>query len=394
MSDQMRIPRFLAVDFYCGAGGTTRGLLDAGGYVICGIDNDPNCRATYESNNHNAHLDGLGPTFVERDMFVATDAHPMGQQRLIRDLLSETIPHYRSQARGVPLLFTICAPCQSFTKFKQTAMTPERQMARNRDESLLSQAIPFIEEFQPELILSENVVQIRRGRAARIWKDFKAEIANLGYRVGDGDVCASKFGVPQFRRRSVLLGIHTRDEAKRGMALPIPSSDDRSPRISVRDAIGHFPPIEAGEADETLPNHVCRNLSPANRLRLRALKPGEPNFGLDQTPWGDLSLACHNRLEGTGKRGFGDVYTRMRPDRPSPTITTRFISASNGRFGHYDPEQARALSLREGAALQSFPSNYEFKGASTEQNAKMIGNAVPPRLADYLATWLVDRWAS
>ena len=390
----MRIPRFLAVDFYCGAGGTTRGLLDAGGYVICGIDNDPNCRATYESNNRNTHLDRFGPTFVERDMFAATDAHPMGQQILIRERLRELIPRYQHQAPGVPLLFTICAPCQSFTKFKQTAMTPERQMARNRDESLLSQAIPFIEEFQPELILSENVVQIRRGRGAHIWKDFKDKIANLGYRVGDGDVCASKFGVPQFRRRSVLLGVHTKNEAKRGMALPIPSSDDRSPRISVRDAIGHFPPIGAGEADETLPNHVCRNLSPTNRLRLRALKPGEPNFRLDQTPWGDLSLACHNRLEGTGKRGFGDVYTRMLPDRPSPTITTRFISASNGRFGHYDPEQARALSLREGATLQSFPASYEFKGASTEQNAKMIGNAVPPRLADYLATWLVDRWAS
>ena len=391
----MRIPRFLAVDFYCGAGGTTRGLLDAGGYVICGIDNDPNCRATYESNNHNAHLDGLGPTFVERDMFAATDAHPMGQQILIRERLRELIPRYQHQAPGVPLLFTICAPCQSFTKFKQTAMTPERQMARNRDESLLSQAIPFIEEFQPELILSENVVQIRRGRGAHIWKDFKDEIADLGYRVGDGDVCASKFGVPQFRRRSVLLGVHTRDEAKRGMALPIPSSDARSPRISALDAIGHFPPLEAGEAHETLANHVCRNLSLMNKRRLCALKPGEPNFKLDQIRSGeDLSLACHKRLEGTGKRGFGDVYTRMRPDRPSPTITTRFISASNGRFGHYDPDQIRALSIREGAALQSFPDSYEFMGGSTERDAKMVGNAVPPRLAAYLAGWLVDRWAS
>ena len=391
----MRIPRFLAVDFYCGAGGTTRGLLDAGGYVICGIDNDPNCHATYESNNQNAQLDGVGPMFVKHDMFEVANAHLAGQQRPIFDHLGKLIRHYQSQAPDAPLLFAICAPCQSFTKFKQTAMTPARRLARDRDESLLSQAIPFIKEFQPELILSENVVQIRRGRSAHVWQEFKEEIAALGYQVGDGDVCASKFGVPQFRRRSVLLGVHIKDEAKRGMALPIPSSDARSPQISARDAIDHFPPLEAGEAHETLANHVCRNLSPMNKRRLCALKPGEPNFKLEQMRSGeDLSLACHKRLEGTGKRGFGDVYTRMRPDRPSPTITTRFISASNGRFGHYDPDQIRALSIREGAALQSFPDSYEFMGGSTERDAKMVGNAVPPRLAAYLAGWLVDRWAS
>ena len=389
------MPKFLAVDFYCGAGGTTRGLLDAGGYVICGIDNDPVCKTTYESNNRNAHLDGFGPTFVERDMF-APDAHPAGQQHLILERLSELIPRYRSQAPGVPLLFTICAPCQSFTKFKQTTMTRERRMARDRDESLLSQAIPFIKEFEPELILSENVIQIRRGHAAHIWKGFKDEIAELGYQVGDGDVCASKFGVPQFRRRSVLLGARTEKEEASPylMELRIPSGDPKAPRRSVRDAIGHLPRIEAGGTDTSVPNHSCRKLSPKNKLRLRASKPGEPNFGLDRTPWGDLSLACHTRLGKTGKRGFGDVYTRMHPDRPSPTITTRFISASNGRFGHYDPDQARALSIREGAALQSFPDDYQFKGASTEQNAKMIGNAVPPRLAACLATWLIGGWKS
>ena len=387
------MPRFLAVDFYCGAGGTTRGLLDAGGYVICGIDNDPVCKTTYESNNRNAHLDGFGPTFVERDMF-APDAHPAGQQHLILERLSELIPRYRSQAPGVPLLFTICAPCQSFTKFKQTTMTRERRMARVRDESLLSQAIPFIKKFEPELILSENVMQIRRGQAARIWRDFKDAIFGMGYAVGDDDVCASKFGVPQFRRRSVLLGIRAKDDTHRLMNLTIPLVDPAAAPQSVRETISHLPSIEAGGENIAVPNHVCRKLSAKNKMRLRALKPGEPNFGLDRTPWGDLSLACHNRLEESGKRGFGDVYTRMNPDRPSPTITTRFISASNGRFGHYDPNQIRALSVREGAALQSFPDNYEFMGGSTERDAKMIGNAVPPRLATYLAIWLTDAWVA
>ena len=388
----MRLPRFLAVDFYCGAGGTTRGLLDAGGYVICGIDNDPACSETYRVNNRNEYLDGAYPSFVERDMF--PESHPGGQRHLIFERLAELIPRYRGIAPDIPLMFAICAPCQSFTKFKQTAMTNERKVARDRDESLLRQALPFIKEFEPEIILSENVVQIRRGRASGIWTDFKDSVRDLGYVVGDGDLCASKFGVPQFRRRSVLLGLREEDEARRFMDVPIPSSNPEEPNRSVQEAISHFPPIEAGGRDDSVVNHVCRKLSAVNKLRLRALKPGEPNFGLGQTPWGDLSLACHNRLEGTGKRGFGDVYTRMRPDRPSPTITTRFISASNGRFGHYDPDQSRALSVREGAALQSFPDSYEFMGGSTERDAKMVGNAVPPRLAAYLANWLVDRWAS
>ena len=123
-----------------------------------------------------------------------------------------------------------------------------------------------------------------------------------------------------------------------------------------------------------------------------SVKAGETNWGLSETPFSDLSLPCHRRLAAKGEKGFGDVYTRMHPDRPAPTLTTRFHSISNGRFGHYDEDQVRGLSLREGATLQSFEDDYNFHGESMDAIARMIGNAVPPKLSAYMASWLWGLW--
>lgn len=111
------IPKFLAVDFYCGAGGTTRGLLDAGGCVIAGIDKDSSCHDTYVLNNPNEKLDGDDPAFLAFDMFPADEDYPSGQQHAVWDKLERLIPMYRNETPDIPLLFAICAPCQSFTKF-------------------------------------------------------------------------------------------------------------------------------------------------------------------------------------------------------------------------------------------------------------------------------------
>ena len=110
--------------------------------------------------------------------------------------------------------------------------------------------------------------------------------------------------------------------------------------------------------------------APLNRRRLSYLKPGESNHKFADADDDELMLPCHRRLSANGTPGFGDVYTWMRPDRPSPTITTRFHSVSNGRFGHYDPDPVRAISLREGAALQSFPDDYEFHASGMDGAAQ------------------------
>lgn len=386
-------PKFLAVDFYCGAGGTTRGLLDAGGYVIAGIDKDEDCRVTYRSNNRNTTLDSAEPDFLALDMLPATADYPQGQRHEVRYALNRLIPRYRQMAQGVPLLFAICAPCQSFTKFVQRSITDERAEDRRRSQNLLAQTVEFIEALQPEMVISENVAAIVSGQYKHIWDDFQEDLRKLGYAVCAGIVCASQFGVPQRRRRSVIMALKSKSGSNSALdLLHIPQSAPDAAEVSAHDAIKHLPPLEAGESNEDFANHVCRNLSETNRHRLMSVKPGESNFGFAETEFGDLSLACHRRLESKGTRGFGDVYTRIHPDRPSPTITTRFLSISNGRFGHFDENQARGLSLREGAALQSFPDDYEFHGKGMDANARMIGNAVPPKLSKYMVARLLELW--
>ena len=271
-------------------------------------------------------------------------------------------------------------------------MTADRTESRDRDLNLLSQTIGFIDEFRPEMVISENVASIKTGRYSHIWREFEKELRNLGYAVGEDRVCASRFGVPQHRRRSVLLAIHSETEGELALDLAVPTCDSDAPTLSAREAIDHLPVLEAGGQSNDVSNHVCRNLIQVNRHRLMSVKPGESNWGFSETPFGDLSLPCHRRLVAKGDKGFGDVYTRIHPDRPAPTLTTRFHSISNGRFGHYDEQQVRGLSLREGATLQSFNDEYKFHGESMDSIARMIGNAVPPKLSAYMAKWLLGLW--
>ena len=392
MTDSLQKPKFLAIDFYCGAGGTTRGLLDAGGYVIAGIDNDEDCRDTYVRNNQNTALDRAEPRFLALDMLPSSSDYPQGQQHQVWDSLIELIRYYKSIAPNTPLLFAICAPCQSFTKFVQRNMTHERTEDRRRAQDLLAQTVGFIESFQPEMVISENVASIGNGQYRHIWNDFQEDLRQLGYAVGADKVCASQFGVPQRRRRSVILAFKDNDASELAINPPVAHHNPDAKQLTVADAIGHLPELQPGEADADVPNHACRDLIEKNRQRLMSVKPGEPNFRFAKSDFGDLSLPCHRRLAVKGKRGFGDVYTRMHPDRPSPTITTRFHSISNGRFGHYDVNQVRGLSLREGAALQSFPDDYEFYGSGMDTIARMIGNAVPPKLSAYMAQWILGLW--
>ena len=179
-------PSFLAVDFFCGAGGTTRGLIDAGGYVIAGIDKDARCKRTFVENNANTAIDCCPPHFLERDIFPATGDYPEGQQDGLFADLEDLIPFYRFQAKGAPLLFAICAPCQPFTKLSKKELTEERKEGRKRDRNLLSEAAKFVKQFQPEFVLSENVAGIREHRYGGVWDEFRHTIAGKHQIRGSG----------------------------------------------------------------------------------------------------------------------------------------------------------------------------------------------------------------
>lgn len=385
-----KIPTFLAVDFFSGAGGTTRGLLDAGGYVIAGIDKDAGCERTFTENNGNSTLDRKPPYYLSRDIFPKSSAHPEGQQDKLKKELGALLEKYKRLAPGVPLLFAICAPCQPFTTLARKELSKGRIDRRRKDKNLLSEALKFVRHFRPDIVLSENVAGISDPKFGGIWDAFVRGLRASGYAVGSDVICASNFGVPQFRKRSILVAVKKKKAkgcaAKTGL-LSIPAASISGGPTSVEAAIRHLPRIAAGEQHSDIPNHRARALSDTNIKRISCAKPGVSNSYLFSTRYGDLSLPCHRRVKRKLKVAcFTDVYTRMSGDRPSPTITTKCHSISNGRFGHYDTTQNRGISLREAASLQSFRDDYIFypeNGVCTV--ARMIGNAVPPVLARVFA---------
>ena len=329
-----------AVDLFCGAGGLTLGLRRAGWDVVAGIDVDDAVEATFESNNSEAAF-------------------------MPADLRSVTVEEIRILAGNTPsneLLLAGCAPCQPFSKQR-------RGGPRNRAEAtLLGQFARLVRELEPKVVLMENVPGITAVPGFSSLRRFLKTLHECGYECDHRVLNARDFGVPQHRRRYVLL-------AARGSAasLPSPAKDAASDEPTVRKAIERFPALDAGEDNPSIPNHYAARLSARNLQRIRAT----PVNGGSRRDWPkELELACHRKT-----LGFSDVYGRMWWDRVAPTLTSRCNSLSNGRFGH--PEQNRAISLREAAALQTFPDDYEFFGAKN-RIAGWIGNAVPVSFGEAL----------
>lgn len=154
---------------------------------------------------------------------------------------------------------------------------------------------------------------------------------------------------------------------------------------TVRDAIGGLPPIEAGFSNTQDPRHNAAMLSKTNIKRIRQSVQGGTWHDWDD----NLKLECHKKKTG---HTYASIYGRMCWDTPSPTITTQFYGYGNGRFGH--PEQDRALSMREGALLQSFPPNYKFYDYDSVFSRKEvgvhIGNAVPVELGRAIGTTIAN----
>ena len=331
-----------AIDFFCGAGGLTKGLCDAGISVLAGYDNDAACEGTYTCNN--------GAT-----KFYTADIRGLG----VGDL---------HMPNSGPWLFAACAPCQPFS-------SQRRITEPHADATLLSNLGRLVLAAHPSYVLVENVSGMTRVPGFSTFRRFLKALSSGGYKYVYGILDTKYYGVPQTRRRLVLLA--SREDIP---CLPIATHGAHGEKVcTVRDAIGHFPTIEAGEMDDDVPNHVAARISDRNLERLR----NTPVDGGDRRCWPDkLVLDCHKKT-----KGYTDVYGRMAWERPAPTLTSKCNSISNGRFGH--PDQDRAISLREAAAIQTFPDDYVFHGKSG-QIARQIGNAVPVAFAEALGRHIVD----
>ncbi len=326
----------------------THGLKAAGIAVLAGIDIDSSCKATFEKNNK-------GAVFLEKDISKYSPAE------LERDL--------KIEKNDGNLVFAGCAPCQ-FWSLIQTNKGKSR-----KTKNLIWDFQKFIEYFNPGFIVVENVPGIS-SKPESPMEQFILTLESSGYNVAHDIMDMSLYGIPQKRKRFTLL-------ASRVSAISLPNPTSKE--TTVRDVLGTqngFPKIEAGARDETSFLHTAAGLSKKNLERLRMT---EKNGG-DRSNWQNkkaYQLPCY----ASSKKKFPDTYGRIWWDKPAPTITTKFLSISNGRFAH--PAENRAISLREGATLQTFPKSYKFVGTSTGSIAKMIGNAIPPKFAKLIGRQIV-----
>lgn len=345
-----RVYMIRAIDFFCGGGGMTNGLRQAGIEVIAGVDFDKEAQETYEHNNP-------GSAFVNTDI-----------RRLRSDYFERNFNVNRNDDN---LILVGCSPCQ----FYSIINTDKEKSAKSKD--LLKNFARFVEYYKPGFVLVENVPGIMTNRNS-ILPFFLQKLQELGYANIIKDVVdLSFYGVPQTRRRFSLIA--TRLE---NVNLRLPSKDDK--QAILKDFIGEhngFAKIEAGHKDLSPFNHSTAGLSDLCLRRMRkTAHDGGSRF--DWADDSDLQLKCFIGRDNS----FKDTFGRMWWSKPASTITTKFFSISNGRFGH--PEEDRALSIREGATLQTFPKTYVFKTRSISTAAKLIGNAVPCEYARRLGVLL------
>ncbi len=328
-----------AIDFFCGAGGLTRGLLDADIKVLAGVDADQRLQKTYEYNN-------------KPSKFVCQDIKTVD----IDDLRTELgiVP-------GDTVLYAACTPCQPFSTLNQMKGQDERK------ELLLTFAA-LVSKRPPDFILVENVPGLNTAFGREIYDQFAQTLAQCGFvDPAAGFLDAADYGVPQVRKRFILL-------ASRHGPVKLPERSNEEP-ATVEHYLKNYPSLNDGESSSEYHNHEARKLPPHHKVIVGAVpKNGGSRQDIQDT---SILLKCHRDNPTVHK----DVFGRMAWNKPAPTLTCRCTDVYCGRFTH--PVQDRGISLREAAALQTFQDDYQFFG-SFFHIAAQIGNAVPVKFAERL----------
>jgi DNA (cytosine-5)-methyltransferase 1 len=325
-----------AIDLFCGAGGLSRGLSEAGFEIVAAVDSWEAALRTYRAN------------------FPAHRALAVDASALTADLLNTS--------SGLDLIAG-GPPCQGFSI---------QRIGHDLDDrnDLVLAFARIVSELHPRCFLMENVPGLLGRRGKHVAENFTRMMIDSGYDLRHAIIDAADYGVPQNRKRVFFVGWDR--NALRQFSFPPPSSAEEE-RRTVREAIGDLPspPMDFSAMPGDALHRRIR-LSPKNLERLRLIPPGG---GFEDLPV-EMRVDCHK--SGAARIGHRSVYGRLAPDRPAATITARFDSFTRGKFGH--PWEERNITLREGARLQGFPDCHEFYGTQ-EEVAAQIGNAIPPSLA-------------
>lgn len=338
-----------AVDLFAGGGGLTVGLKKAGFSVKAAVEIDRNASATYVANHPEV-------TMFEQNI------------RMIRgDTLLDLCPDKIDLVAG-------CPPCQGFT-----SLTSKYKRSDPRN-FLVREMSRLIEETKPLTVMMENVPGLNN-RGKELMNEFLERLERLGYKLSMEVLQVANYGVPQHRRRLVVL-------AGLGFEIPMPEpthSKDGTGGLStwrtVQDAIGGLrEPVTLQEANqnsspEDYDWHVVSAMSEINRLRLRYAKPGKSRLDIPE----EIRPQCHK----DGYSGYTNVYGRMAWNELAPTITSGCTTLSKGRFGH--PDQERTISVREAALLQTMPLHYKIATPYMLHACQIVGNALPCDFAEILA---------
>lgn len=339
----------VAIDLFCGVGGLTHGLNRSGVRVVAGVDIDEKCKFAFEENNN--------ALFIKKS---------------INDITTEEILDlYPPNSLKV---LVGCAPCQPFSKHTQKVKNRETK----ETWGLLYHFLDIIKRTKPEIVSMENVPQIVKHK---VFSDFIDGLKSENYNVNWQKVYCPNYGIPQSRTRLVLLA------SKLGKINLITPTHKPQNYKTVKMAIGRLEPIQAGCSSIKDDLHKSAALSKVNGERIRKSVPGGSWRDWDE----NLRAGCHQKESGNT---YGSVYARMEWDKPAPTITTQFYSYGTGRFGH--PEQDRAISLREGAILQTFPRKYKFvppdSAVEFKRLGRHIGNAVPVKLGKIIGESIIKHF--
>lgn len=339
-----------AIDFFCSGGGMSFGLQESGINILAGIDFDPDCKETYEAN--------------VKAKYILADVEKLKEEDLSKEI--------DIKKNDDDLILVGCSPCQYWTIIRTNKNKSEKS------KNLLHEFHRFVKYYNPGYVVVENVPGILNKHKESGLDKFVKDLEKQGYAVHYEVINLNSYGVPETRKRfSLIANRITKDKI-------FPKANNSCPVVS--DFIGvknGFSKIPAGHKDKTDFMHTVAGLSDINIKRLKLT----PKNGGSRYSWANTDMQINAYKSKKGNISFNDTYGRMSWDKPAPTITTKFFSISNGRFAH--PDENRAISIREGATLQTFPKTYKFIGSSVAAIARMIGNAVPPIYAKQIGLTII-----